>query len=71
MPAPCGVRKTIGQLSRPCVRLRSKDALGTEALLQASGCTEDPAIDADIFAKDYNIRIIRQRSGESQIDRVD
>jgi hypothetical protein len=50
---------------------RVENALGAKALLQASGCAEDAAIDTDIFAEDYNIRIIRQRSSESQIDCID
>src|SRR5229473_6247497 len=34
MPAPCGVRRTIGQLSRPCVRRRSREAWFTNWSMQ-------------------------------------
>jgi hypothetical protein len=50
---------------------RVENALGTEALLQASGGAEDAAIDADILSEDHDIRIIRKRPGERQIDRID
>jgi hypothetical protein len=50
---------------------RVENTLGPETLLQASGCAEHAAIDTDIFAEDDNIRIIRQRPSERQIDRVD
>src|SRR5229473_1341501 len=34
MPAPCGMRRTIGQLSRPCVRVRSREAWFTNWSMQ-------------------------------------
>src|SRR5258707_5769039 len=34
MPAPCGMRRTIGQLSRPCVRVRSREAWFTSWSMQ-------------------------------------
>ena len=117
MPAPCGVRKTIGQLRPPLSAVaepgrvvsqlidarikesheldladrfealrrhahtksgdqrfrqwRVENTLGAEALLQTGGGTEYAAIDADIFSKDHDIRIIRQSAGQSQIDCID
>jgi hypothetical protein len=50
---------------------RVENALGAEALLQASGSAENAAVDADILSEDHDIGIIRERPGERQIDRVD
>ena len=50
---------------------RIQHALRPETLLQADGCAEDAAVDADILAEHDDPGVILHRAGERQVDGFD